>query len=793
MIGRTVSHYRITEKLGAGGMGEVYLANDTELGRRVAIKFLPAHYSREPDAAKRFRREAKAAAALNHPNIITIHDVGTHDGRQYIVMEHVDGETLAKVIKRGDITLQRALEIASQIFDGLAAAHDAGIIHRDVKPENVLIDRQGRVRILDFGLAKLHGASVITAEESTVGTAAYMSPEQARGAEVDARSDLFSAGVVLYEMVTGRRPFAGEHREAVVYAILHEEPQPLRRYNGQVGDGLERVVSKLLAKEPQSRYPSAQGVLVDVHAEQAQGGKQGSLPPRPPGTLRRGLWIGGAIAVVAALFVGGWWARQRGRSTDAVTMTARETPASPENKSIAVLPFVNMSDEPSNEYFSDGISEELLNLLVKIPELRVVSRSSAFSFKGKNMEIREIAERLHVVHILEGSVRRAGDRVRITAQLIEAESDRHLWSETYDRTLDDIFAIQEEIAADVVAQLKVTLLGEPPQVGSTNARAFALYLLARHLNRQGTAEGLNTAVDLIAQALALDPDYAEAWAELARTYSIEMNKGLLSQDEGNRLFRNAINKALLIEPELAIAHSGLGWIAMTYDGDLGAAARHYEHALALEPSNTEIIGRAALLCKNIGRLELAIGMQEYVVARDPVNPGGHGNLGNFYLSAGRLDEAIASYRTALTLSPGIFGAHSLIGTALLLGGKNEAALAEMQLESLEVHRLIGLVIAHHALGQHVESDAALGELIEKYERDAAFNVAYVLAFRGEAGRAFEWLDKAVKYNDPGLADIVNERLFANIHSDPRWLPFLRRIGKAPEKLTAIAFKVTLPE
>ncbi|MDH3452983.1 MAG: protein kinase, partial [Gammaproteobacteria bacterium] len=722
---------------------------------------------------------------LNHPNIITIYEFGAHNGRQYIVMEHVDGETLAKVIERGDLTLRRALEIATQIFDGLSAAHEVGVIHRDIKPDNVLLDRQGRVRILDFGLAKLQGATVITAEETVLGTAAYMSPEQALGAEVDARSDLFSAGAVLYEMVTGRRSFAGEHREAVLYAIVHEDPQPLRRYNNQAGDGLERMVAKLLAKEPQSRYPSAKGVLVDLRAEQLQ-------PAHPRKASRGRVWVGGAIVVVALVCASGWWVRQRRRSVDLATMSAPETPASAEAKSIAVLPFLNMSDDPSNEYFSDGISEELLNLLVKIPELRVVSRSSAFSFKGKDMEIPEIAERLHVVHILEGSVRRAGDRVRITAQLIEAGSDRHLWSETYDRTLDDIFAIQEEIAADVVAQLKVTLLGEAPEVQQRNPQAFALWLQARYLNDRDTAEGLETAIDLVGQALALDPDYAEAWTELARTYSIMANKGLRRQDVGFRLSRDAVNRALLIDPELAMAHAGLGWIAMSYDGDLGAAARHYEHALALEPNNTEIIGSAAVLCKNLGRLHEAITLQEYVVARDPVDPRGHGNLGNFYLSAGRLNEAIASYRTALALSPGIFGAQSLIGTALLLDGKHEAALAAMQLESLEVHRLIGLVIAHHALGQHVESDAALGDLIEKYEQDAAFNIAYVLAFRGEADRAFEWLDKAVKYNDPGLADIVNERLFANIHSDPRWLPFLRRVGKAPEKLATITFKVTLP-
>jgi len=478
-------------------------------------------------------------------------------------------------------------------------------------------------------------------------------------------------------------------------------------------------------------------------------------------------------------------ARQAGRSEALVESYG--------DKSIAVLPFVNMSSDAEQEYFSDGISEELLNLLAGIPELRVISRSSAFSFKGQNLEIPEIAERLNVAHILEGSVRKAGDRVRITAQLIEARSDTHLWSETYDRTLDDIFAVQDEIAATVVEQLKITLLGAAPRVQETDPEAYALYLQAIYLGRLGTAEGLEQSNTLYQQALAIDPDYAAAWDGLAANYNNQSGRGLVPPAEGYALAREAANRALAIDPDYAMAEGRLGWIAMYYDNDLATAARHYQRALALDPANIYIISDAASLLYSLGRLGQAIALGEYQTARDPANPSAHYNLGSSYFAAGRLDEAIASYQTALRLSPGNLGAHYFIGRALLFKGEPQAALAAVQQEEFEALRLIGLAMAHHALRDIPASDAALAELIDKYEQDAAYNIAYVLAFRNEADRAFDWLDKAVAYGDPGLTEIVNEPAFANIHNDPRWLPFLASIGKAPAQLDAIEFEVTLPQ
>ncbi len=452
-----------------------------------------------------------------------------------------------------------------------------------------------------------------------------------------------------------------------------------------------------------------------------------------------------------------------------------------------------MSDDASNEYFSDGLSEELLNLLVKIPELRVTSRSSAFSYKGKDFKIADVGRELNVAHVLEGSVRKAGNQIRITAQLIRVSTDTHLWSQTYDRSLDNVFAIQDEIASEVVAQLKIKLLGTAPMVRETDPQAYALYLQGRHLkNHQRTAEGYEQAQSLLYQALAIDPGYAAAWVELAYVYTFQASLGLRSSDEGYTLAREATDKALVIDPNYALAHASLGWIAEGHDNDLAAAARHYERALQLEPANTSIIRGAAILTADLGRLDEAIALSEFLVSRDPVNPASLILLGLNYGHAGRWDEAIASFYTALRLSPDFSITQYNIGKVLLLKGEPQAALDAMKLED-SVWGRVGLPLAYHALGKKNESDAALATLIERDEQGSAYNIAYVLAYRGEADRAFEWLDKAVEYKDAGLSDTAMEPLFSNLHDDPRWLPFLESIGMSPAQLDVIEFEVTLPE
>jgi adenylate cyclase len=461
--------------------------------------------------------------------------------------------------------------------------------------------------------------------------------------------------------------------------------------------------------------------------------------------------------------------------------------------SIAVLPFDDMSAEGDQEYMSDGIAEELLTLLARIPQLRVISRSSAFSFKGKDIEIPRIAERLNVAHILEGSVRKAEDRVRISVQLIDARSDTQLWSESYDRTLDDIFAIQEDIAATVAGQLKATLLTNPPKLEKTDPEAYALYLQARHLGRQFTAEGFEQSSALYRQALAIDPEYAPAWAGLTMNYNNLAMVGESPAEEAFALAKEAAGQALLVDPENALALSRLGFTIMVHDGDLAEAARHMEKALALDPSDPAVGGNAAVLLSILGRQEQAITLFELMTARDPINPVSYANLGLIYIYADRWDDAISALQSALRLSPGSIRAHFFIGEALLFKGDAEAALQSMELEASEVLNLLGLTLAQFALGRLEPSDEALADLIEKHGEDARFSIASAFAFRNEADDAFEWLEAAAKYGDQPLAFAPADPLFRNLHDDPRWMPYLEQIGMAPSELDTIEFEVTLPQ
>jgi TolB-like protein/Tfp pilus assembly protein PilF len=572
---------------------------------------------------------------------------------------------------------------------------------------------------------------------------------------------------------------------------------------------LKAHCTRLAGGEPTPQFVDQVKRLLQAPRESEAGARPAARAPAPsssaaPAKSGFPLWAVALLGLAVIALVAFVLLRPGARSepSPAVTAPVAALPKSPEPaaapagtpdaKSIAVLPFLDMSQTKDQEYFSDGLSEELLNLLAKVPALHVTSRSSAFSFKGKSLELSEIARRLNVANILEGSVRKSGNRLRITAQLIDARTDTHLWSETYDRSMDDVFAVQDEIAAAVVGQLKVTLLGAAPKAKAANPKAFALFLQARQLARQRTADGMEQAIALYQQALAIDPNLAAAWGGMAECYVDQADAGVRSNDEGYRLGREAVNKALAIDPDLATALASLGYISQSYDLDLATAARHFERALALEPTNTDIMETAMVLVRGLGRLEQVVSLGEYVIAHDPVNATGYARLAFGYVRAGRNDDAIASLDTALRLNPGRIGAHYTIGTALLRKGEAQAALAQMQQESSEVWRLMGLTMAYHALGQKARSDATLAELIKKWEKDSSYNIAYILAYRGEADRAFEWLDKAVAYHDPGLCDTGVQLEFTSIHQDPRWLPFLRKMKLAPEQLSAIKFDVKLP-
>lgn len=461
-------------------------------------------------------------------------------------------------------------------------------------------------------------------------------------------------------------------------------------------------------------------------------------------------------------------------------------------KSIAVLAFDDMSPNGDQEYLSDGIAEELLNLLAKIPELRVISRSSAFSYKGKDIKLNQVAQELNVAHVLEGSVRKAGNRIRITAQLIDARSDTHLWSETYDRTLDDVFAIQDEIAATVVDQLKIRLLGETPRMAETDAEAYALYLQARHLSRLGSEDGYRDSNELFQQVLAIDPDYLPAWNDMAAGYINQVGAGLLSAEDGYSLAREAVAEMLASDPDYAPAHARLGWIAMRYEKDLAQAARHLERALELDPADVDIIANAAVLLTALRRFDESTAVNEYATARDPLSPVRHGNLAVSHLYAGRWQEAIVSLETALRLSPGRIYANYLIGVALLQQNKPDPALAAMEQEQSETYRVQGAALALHALGRDDEYAAKLLELEKRWGEKSPAALAGVYAFAGDADAAFQWLDRAVEQRDISLGWIFQMPYFSPVHGDPRWTRFLEQIGVSPAYLDGIEFEVQLP-
>ncbi|MDI6767958.1 MAG: protein kinase [Bacteroidota bacterium] len=480
MIGQTISHYKILEKLGEGGMGVVYKAEDTKLKRTVALKFLTPELTHDLDAKKRFINEAQAASSLQHHNVCTIHDIDeTDEGQIYICMDCYQGETLKKKIEHGSLKIDDAIGIALQVVQGLDKAHQNGIFHRDIKPANIFITNDGIVKILDFGLAKLVGRTMVTKTGSMMGTVAYMSPEQARGESVDHRTDIWSLGVILYEIIAGKLPFNSEYEQAIIYSILNEEPQPLKNLKTDIPDELIRIVVKSLQKDPEKRFLSTQEFLLDLN----------SLKKK----------------------------RQ-------VEVEKLQTEANKILPSIAVLPFVNMSADPENEYFSDGISEEIINALSKLSDLLVASRTSAFAFKGTKEDAREISRKLNVRHLLEGSVRKAGNRLRITAQLIRADDGFHIWSECYDREVADVFAIQDDIAQSIVNNLKVRLLEKEinkiKKRSTDNLDAYNAYLLGCYYLNKGTHNSLRMAITKFEEALSLSPDYAQACAQIANVYHV---------------------------------------------------------------------------------------------------------------------------------------------------------------------------------------------------------------------------------------------------------------------------------
>ncbi len=744
MLGQTISHYEIIEKLGEGGMGVVYRARDQRLDRSVALKMLPPHLANLPDERERLKTEARAEANINHPNIATIYDIDEVDGQLFIVMEYIDGQTVKDLIEVGTIDIARVLDITRQIAEGLKAAHDQGVIHRDIKSSNIMLTSDHRVKILDFGLAKMHGLSDMTDAGMTVGTLLYSSPEQLHGEAVDHRTDIWSLGVVMFEMLCGELPFRGAYTQAIMYAISTADPESIEALRTDVPSGIRPLLSRAFEKDASERFADMQTFLTALAAIQKHSSSSAPLP-------------------------------------------ADETK---DRNSIAVMPLSDLSPESDQAYFCDGIADELIDALSQVKDWRVVSRTSSFMFKGKTLDVREIGLRLNVTHLVEGSVRKAGNRLRITVHLIDVKDGFQVWSEKYDRQLADIFEIQEEIALTIVGKLKIKLGAEQETAlvrhTTQSFDAFNIYLKARYHINERTEGSLRLGLELCERALEVDPAYAAAHAAVADCYILLGFLGAEDPAAVMPLARVAAEKALSSDGFLAEPHTTIGCINSVYDQDWAAAENSFRYALELNPGYVTAWQWFAINCLTPqGRFDEAF--QAIAKARelDPLSDVVAATEGLIHYFAGDLQRAEAQQREILARTPDFGLSHLFLGRTLTRQGRfGEAISAFEQSDAMSRNgqaTMAEIAYVNALAGELDAAQEALGKLLEVHQDGGLkpftiYSLATIYAGMGKTKEALDWLQHAANAHALRVIYLKVDPAFKPLHKAPEFITLLKKIS-----------------
>jgi eukaryotic-like serine/threonine-protein kinase len=821
--GTKLGAYEIRSKLGQGGMGEVYRAADPKLGRDVAIKVLPAEMAAAPGRLERFQREARALAALDHPGIVSVFSVEEAGGIHFLTMQLVDGETLDAIIASGELSLSRFFEIAVPLADALSAAHERGIVHRDLKPGNVMVTREGRVKVLDFGLAKLEAADLpsnltdtptesranLTSEGQVFGTIAYMAPEQARGGKVDARSDVFSVGVLLYELLTGERPFQGANAADLISSILRDTPPSVTELRADVPPHLGRILSRCLQKDPRDRYQTSRDVYNELRALQAETASSPSSASRgseararpSSGALRAGESPGAAAgsgrgirsgpvlaaAVGAAVLLGlVVYLAARSRAVPAAAGAPEAANAPHVIRSIAVLPLDNYSGDPAQDYFAEGMTDELTADLATISQLRVISRGSAMQFKGKNRPpTPEIARILNVDAVVEGSVLRAGNKVRITAQLIDARADRHLWAKSFERDSRDVLALQDELASAIAREIHVQLTPAEKSrlttAPSVNPEAYDAYLKGRYYFNRPSDENLKKAIAGFEETIRLDPKYAPAFSGLSDAYLwAGYNEGFLTASEARPKAKGAAEKAIALDDNSAEAHASLATFKLFYEYDWAGAEAEFRRAFALNPNYAFAHDQFGLGLAFQGRFVEAIAEGKRASELDPLSPQIPLDASIALAWNGQYEAAKEEVKRAATLDPTFFFAPWEAGWIAIQEGKVRDAILEFRkAKAMESPAFVSawLAYSYGATGDRSAATAEVEDLKKKSLRGSAtaFDRAIVSLGLGERARALDYLEQAYASDTQWLGWLKNDRTFDPLRSEPRFAALMKKL------------------